>query len=147
MRSTSEESPDILLDTDIFSEVFKAIDPNVVRHARAYAARHHELLFTSVTVMEAPRGLYRKRAPSQIVKVERVFDRNREIIPGLPDYRLAAEIIGTLEGRGTPIGVSDPLIAACALNRDLGVATGNTRHFGYIVAAGFPLRLEDWRQP
>ena len=54
-------------------------------------------------------------------------------------------MIGVLSRLGTPIGVRDPLIAACVLNRDLVLATGNGRHFGYVVEAGFPLRLEDWR--
>lgn len=143
----SETPSEFLLDTDIFSEVFKASDPNVLRHARRYAASHFRLPFTSVTAMEVLRGLHRKGAPVQIAKIERIFGRNREIVPEPADYRLAARMIGTLESRGTPIGVSDPLIAACALDRNLGIATGNTRHFGYIVAVGFPLRLEDWRQP
>ena len=142
----SEAASEPLLDTDI-SEVFKAIDLNVIGHARRYAASHYRLPFTSVTVMEVLRGLQRKGAPVQIAKVERIIERNREIVPEPADYRPAARMIGALEGRGTPIGASDPLIAACALNRDLGVATGNTRHFGYIVNVGFPLRLEDWRQP
>ena len=53
--------------------------------------------------------------------------------------------MAALDRRGTPIGPYDPLIAACALNRELALATGNARHFGFVRDAGYPLRLEDWR--
>ncbi len=95
--------------------------------------------------MEILRGLHLKSSHAQISRAEASFARNREIVPRVLDYRLAAEISGALSRRGTPIGVADPLIAACALNRNFALATGNLRHFGFVRDAGFPLRLEDWR--
>ena len=97
--------------------------------------------------MEILYGLGRKQADVQIRLAEETFRRNDEIVPTSDDYRLAAEIMSVLDRRGNPIGRIDPLIAACALNRDLILATGNTRHFGFVQEAGFPLRLEDGRAP
>ena len=95
--------------------------------------------------MEILYGLHRKRAYAQIRQAEVTFSLNDEIVPTSDDYRLAAEIMSALDRQGTPIGRIDPIIAACALNRDLVLATGNGRHFGFIREAGFPLRIEDWR--
>ena len=134
-----------LLDTDTMSEILKGRDPQVDRRKSEYLAVHHRLTFTSATVMETLHGLYRKDAVAQARVAEEAFAMNIEIAPTPSDYRLAGRILGALSLRGTPIGVIDPLIAACALNRNLILATGNLRHFGFVAAAGFPLRLEDWR--
>ena len=139
--------PRSICDTDTLSEVIKFIDPRVIARASAYRQVHGVLTFTSATVMEILHGLHRKGAHAQRVRTERVFSQHDEIVPQRDDYRLAAEILGALDRRGTPIGHTDPLIAACTLNRSLTLATGNTRHFSFIVDAGFPLRLEDCRQP
>ena len=135
----------VILDTDLLSEAIKSVDPTVVRRAQAYRLLHGRLTFTSATVMEILYGLGRKQAYVQIRLAEETFRSNEEIVPTSNDYRLAAEIMSALDRQGTPIGRIDPLIAACALNRDLALATGNLRHFGDVVEAGFPLRTEDWR--
>lgn len=139
--------PEAVLDSDILSEILKRRDPVVIQRATAYALDHGVLTFTSVTAMEILRGLHLKAAHAQIMRAETIFARNREIVPGAQDYRLAAEIMGALTRRGTPIGIADPLIAACALNRNLPLATGNLRHFGFVRDSGYTLRLEDWRAP
>ena len=45
-----------LLDTDIYSETIKAIDPVVTRNATAYRKAHGVLTFSVITVMEVVRG-------------------------------------------------------------------------------------------
>jgi len=136
-----------LLDTDILSEVIKAVDHNVVAKASAYAQEYHFLSFTSASVYEILSGLFRKNAHAQIQRTEAVFAKNEEIAASPEDYRLAAEINGALIQRGTSIGFMDPLIAACAIRRGLAVATGNTDHFAFIQEAGYSLQLENWRNP
>jgi hypothetical protein len=37
------------------------------------------------------------------------------------------------------------MIAACAIRRGYGVASGNTTHFSYIQQAGYSFHLENWR--
>ncbi|MGO8671143.1 MAG: PIN domain-containing protein [Capsulimonadaceae bacterium] len=134
-----------LLDTDILSEVIKAVDSNVVAKANLYAQEHQLLSFTSASVYEVLSGLHRKNARRQIQVTEALFAKNEEMAPTPGDYRLAAEINGVLIQRGTPIGFMDPLIAACAIRRGLVLATGNTDHFSYTQKAGYSLTLDNWR--
>lgn len=138
--------PPALLDSDILSEVIKGIDARVVARANAYSLDHPKLTFTSVSAYEILSGLHRKDAKVQIQRTEALFAKNDEITPMPEDYRLAAEISGTLIRRGTPIGIIDPLIAACAIRRGLALATGNTEHFQFIQAAGYSLSIENWRE-
>jgi tRNA(fMet)-specific endonuclease VapC len=56
------------------------------------------------------------------------------------DARAAAEVRTSLEGRGTPIGSFDTLIAGQALARDLTLVTRNRREFERVDG----LRVEDW---
>jgi len=136
-----------LLDSNILSEIIKGINPNVVAKARAYGQEFGALDFTSTSVLEILHGLYHKGNAARIQRAEALFDKNNEVIPDRDDYRLGAQIAGALATQGTPIGIIDPLIAACAIRRGFGVATGNTDHFGYIQKALYSLHLENWRNP
>ena len=135
----------VLLDTDILSEVLKGKDPNVHAHFTRYLAFHSEVSFTSATVMEIMAG-YRKRGASlQAQRADGLFMQNNEVVPEAADYRLAAQIIGDLLKKGKGIGMVDPLIAACAIRRGYGIASGNTVHFGYIREVGYQFELVNWR--
>ena len=48
-----------LLDTDILSEVGKAIDPTVAQHATAYRQAHGFLTLSVISVMEVIQGYHR----------------------------------------------------------------------------------------
>ena len=72
--------------------------------------------------------------------------RIEEILPfDIRAARLAGEIIGDLDRAGRPIGVTDPMIAAIALDKGLDLITGNTAHFREIQRLGYPLTLGNWR--
>ena len=45
------------------------------------------------------------------------------------------------------VGWADPLIAAIAFCNDATLVTGNTDHFARVQTLGYPLRLENWREP
>jgi len=135
----------LIRDSDILSEVIKAKDQNVAASAAQYVQQYGVLTFTSATVLEILHGLQSKLAHAQIERCEAVFSRNDEVVPDDADYRLAAEISGALQRQGTPIGLIDPLIAACAIRRGYGVASGNTDHFAYIHRAGYQFHLDNWR--
>ena len=47
--------------------------------------------------------------------------------------------------RGNPSD-ADPLIAAIALQAQLPLVTGNTKHFARIQDLGYPLQLANWRE-
>jgi len=48
---------------------------------------------------------------------------------------------------GQQIGHLDPFIAATAIANDRPLVTNNTKHYQRIVDLGFPLELENWREP
>jgi predicted nucleic acid-binding protein len=136
----------VILDTDVLSEIVKDQNPTVTSRAQEYLRFCRAFTFTSTTRLEVYSGLYAKDARRQIEKFDAFFRTNDEIVPEPDDYMLAAQIIGALARRGTPVGDVDPMIAACAIRRGLPVATGNTRHYGFIIVAGFALTLENWRE-
>ena len=134
-----------LIDTDIFSEITKAINPTVVGHATAYRRVFTRYTISAVTLMEVIRGYQKKQATRQLqhfltsTRAEEVlaFDR--------PIAELAGRIAGDVERTGQPIGVSDPMIAAIAIHHGLELVTGNTSHFHRIQSRGYPLTIINWR--
>lgn len=135
-----------ILDTDILSEIVKERNSIVLDRAAEYLKQNDSLKFTSVSVGELLFGLYVKDARRQISKAEKFLAAHEELVPLSRDYRLAAEINAALYRAGRPIGDADALIAACALNRDMSLATGNTRHYQFVIDVGFAIRLENWRE-
>lgn len=137
----------LVLDSDTVSELLKNRNPQVGQNAARYNAAFPKLTFTSATLLEILYGLERVGAYAQIQRAEALFAANDEIVPQSGDYRLAAAIAGALAKQGTPIGLVDPLIAACAIRRGYGVVSGNTAHFEFIRKAGYSFHLENWREP
>lgn len=135
-----------LLDTDIYSEVLKAVDPTVTAHAIAYRKARGTLSISAVTLMEIVRGLRQKQASRQLrdflvaVALEEVIPFERA------DAELAGRIGGELHRIGHPIGPADTMIAAIALQHGFELVTGNTAHFQRVQKLGYPLTLANWRQ-
>jgi predicted nucleic acid-binding protein len=136
---------EVILDTDMLSEILKGVDPIIERHKSAYDDKFQKLSFTSASVMEILTGLRKRGAVAQQQRAATLFSQNSEILPDYLDYRLAADINGDLLRQGLVIGIVDPLIAACAIRRGFGVATGNIKHFDFIRRAGYDFHLENWR--
>jgi tRNA(fMet)-specific endonuclease VapC len=104
-----------LLDTDIFSEVMKGRNANVVRAAREYLAAHDQLTISAVTVMEVSYGLRRAGRTEQLAAFEAMLP-TIEVLPlGDAAGLLAGHMKADLDARGTPIGASDVMIAAVAI--------------------------------
>ncbi len=59
--------------------------------------------------------------------------------------RLAGRINADLERLGRVIGMPDVMVAAIALRNGLPIVTGNVVHFEYVMAAGYPLAIENWK--
>ena len=134
-----------LLDTDILSEISKGVDETVLLNATAYLDQYPQLSFTSISVYEVLYGMGAKNATRQIQEFLEIIAEHEEITPNTNDYRLAAAIRAALHRAGTPIGTADPIIAACAITRQLPLVTGNTRHYSHIQNTGFDLQLINWR--
>lgn len=134
-----------LLDTDIFSEITKGINPTVAAQARAYRQAFSRYTISAITFMEAVRGYQKKQASKQLQSFLAAIG-SEEVIPfGQADAELAGRIAGELERIGQPIGMADPMIAAIALKHGLKLVTGNTAHFQRVQQLGYPLTLANWR--
>ena len=134
-----------ILDTDILSELGKGVNITVLNHATSYLDEHGKLTFTSISVYEQLYGFALKKATRQTERFLDLVAAHEELVPDKRDYRLAAAIRASMQLAGTSIGSHDPIIAACAVNRDLPLITGNTRHHGFIRDAGYALQLLNWR--
>ncbi|SIO66620.1 tRNA(fMet)-specific endonuclease VapC [Singulisphaera sp. GP187] len=134
-----------LIDTDIFSELGKGIDPAVIGNGRTYRRSFGHYSISSITVMEIVRGFQRTLSTRRL-QTFLASIAAQEILPfDQPAAELAGRIAGDLERAGQSIGTADPMIAAIALNRGLELVTGNTAHFQRIQQLGYPLTLINWR--
>ena len=136
-----------LIDTDILSEILKKRDQAVAGRAREYRARHGRFTLSAATVMEVVRGLCRLDAHKQL---EFFLDSlaDAEVLPVDEDVAvLAGRIDGALLKTGQKIGINDILIAATAMHFGLSVVTGNFEHYDRINKVGYPIELQNWRNP
>jgi tRNA(fMet)-specific endonuclease VapC len=136
-----------VLDTDIFSEVLKGIDPHVARKAAAYRAAFSRYTITTLTVLEIVKGLHKQKQAKKLKQ----FLSHLSAAEVLPLDQTAAEIAGRiyadLARTGQPIGRIDPMIAGIALRQGLVLVTGNTDHYRRVQALGYKLELDNWRRP
>ena len=134
-----------LLDTDICSEVLRAVNATVVANARTYRQAYGRLTLSVTTVMEMVKG-FQKVQRSQKIASLLIHVGTEEVLEfGQPAAETAGRIWGDLERTGQPIGLTDPMIAAIALVRGLELATGNLAHYQRIQQFGYPLTLVNWR--
>jgi tRNA(fMet)-specific endonuclease VapC len=134
-----------LIDTDIFSEITKAVNPTIAGHATAYRKSFSRYTISAITFMEVVRG-YRKKQASRQLQSFLTAIVSEEVLPFHEQAaKLAGYIAADLERTGQPIGIADPMIAALALHHGLELVTGNTAHFQCIQQLGYPLILINWR--
>ena len=134
-----------IIDTDIFSEITKGVDQTVAANARSYRKAFGYYTISAVTFMEIIRGYQKKQASRQMQDFLAGI-ASEEVIPfDQAAAELAGKIAGELERVGRPIGITDPMIAATAIEHGLELVTGNTTHFQRIQQLGYPLTLVNWR--
>jgi tRNA(fMet)-specific endonuclease VapC len=134
-----------LLDTDIYSEVLKPIDPNVTRYATVYRQAHEFLTLSVISVMEVIQGYQRVGASRRIQAFRNAIAAEEVLVFDQVAADLAGQIAGDLDRVGRPIGRCDPMIAAIAVVLGLELATGNTSHYQRVQQLGYPLTLVNWR--
>jgi tRNA(fMet)-specific endonuclease VapC len=134
-----------LLDTDIFSELGKGVNPTVVSNGATYRAALGRYTISVITVMEIVRGFQKKQSTRRL----QTFLTNIASEEVLAFDQAAAELAGRIEGEleriGQPVGRADPMIAATALQNGLELVTGNTAHYQRIQQIAYPLVLVNWR--
>ncbi len=134
-----------LLDTDIYSEILRAVNATVTGHARTYRQAHGRLTLSVITVMEMVKGFQQVQRPQEITALLTHVSSEDVVEFGQPAAELAGRIWGDLERTGQPIGLADPMIAAIALTQGLELVTGNTSQYQRIQQLGYPLTLANWR--
>ena len=86
-------------------------------------------------------GAAKSRKRAQVEQTLTVFfARFRSLTFDDHAARIYGEVRADLEGKGTPIGPNDLIIAAVALAGDAVLVTHNTAEFSRVTG----LRLEDW---
>jgi tRNA(fMet)-specific endonuclease VapC len=134
-----------LLDTDIFSEILKGVDPKVAHKATAYLGAFGHYTTTVLTVMEVVKGIHKQRRAKKLKQFLSHISA-AEVLPfDQASAELAGRIFADLEGIGQPIGRIDPMIAAVALQHGLTLVTGNLFHYERIQALDYKLQLDNWR--
>jgi predicted nucleic acid-binding protein len=134
-----------LLDTDIFSEVLRAVNAAVVGNARAHRQAYGRLTVSVISLMEMVKGFQKVQRPQKIASLLTHVATEEVLEFGKASAETAGRIWGDLERTGQPIGLADPMIAAIALVHGLELATGNRAHYERIQQLGYPLTLVDWR--
>jgi tRNA(fMet)-specific endonuclease VapC len=135
----------VLLDTDIYSEVIKAINPTVTQNAINYRQANGVLTISAVTVMEIVCGFQQNQSTKRLNDFLTAVASEEVLIFDQAAAELAGRIEGELVRTGRPIGMADTMIAATALTQGLELSTGNTTHFQRVQQLGYPLVLSNWR--
>ena len=135
----------VLLDTDIFSEILKGIDGNVVARAVAYRAVWNRYTVSTITVLEIVKGFHKVRREDAIRRFLDGLSSTEVLTLDLQSAELAGRIYADLERTGQPIGRADPMIAAIAMQCGLTLVTGNLAHYRRIESLGYKIELENWR--
>jgi predicted nucleic acid-binding protein len=136
-----------LVDTDIWSEIFKGKNATVLARASTYLSQHGRYTLTAVTVFEVIQGLQQVQRESRIEAFREMLEDIEVLDLDQEAADLAAVIYGELERTGRGIDVGDAQNAAIALRHRVGVATGNVRHYARVQDLGYPLILQNWRDP
>src|SRR5438874_38856 len=123
-----------LLDTDIFSEVLKGIDPTVSLRKTAYLAAYGQYTVSMLTVAEIVKGFHKQNWEDRITQFLAGLSAVELLTLDLGSSELSGRIYADLERTGQPIGSADPLIAGIALQNDLVLVTGNQAHYQRIQA-------------
>ena len=134
-----------LLDTDIYSEVLKAINPTVAQNAATYRQTHGVLTISVITMLEIVKGCQQAQATGRMRRFLNAVAQEEVLSLEAPAAELAGRIAGDLDRTGQTIGMADPIIAAIALEHQLELVTGNFSHFQRIIRLGYPLTLVNWR--
>jgi tRNA(fMet)-specific endonuclease VapC len=134
-----------LIDTDIFSELGKGVNPAIVGNGATYRAAFGRYTISVITVMEIVRGFHKKQSPRRLQTFLTNIASEEVLVFDQAAAELAGRIQGELERVGQPIGRADPMIAAIALQNGFELVTGNTAHYQRIQQIGHPLMLVNWR--
>ncbi len=113
-----------LIDTDILSEIMEGKDAALAARAKQYYRVFRQYTISAATYAEIRAGLAYNPKPKDV----RSFELIEPLLDVLPIEREEAATAGQIIGL-------------------MVLATGNFAHYQRIVDLGFPLELENWREP
>jgi predicted nucleic acid-binding protein len=86
-----------LLDTDIYSEILKAVDPTVARNATTYRQTFGVLTLSVITIMEITKGCQRSQAAWRMRRFLNAVAQEEVLPLGTTAAELAGRIAGDLD--------------------------------------------------
>lgn len=127
-----------LLDTNTLIYFFKGIG-DVANILLSKAPK--DIFIPSIALYELEVGIAKSTKPQKRRKqLESLISRINISSFGSQEAKVAAMIRANLEGKGTPIGPYDTLIAGTALSNNAILVTHNTKEFRRVKG----LNIEDW---
>ena len=127
-----------ILDTNTLIYFFKGIG-DVANILLSKAPK--DILIPSIALYELEVGIAKSTKPQKRIKqLESLISRINISSFGFQEAKVAAMVRANLEGKGTPIGQYDTLIAGTALNNNATLVTHNTKEFSRVKG----LDIEDW---
>lgn len=134
-----------LLDSDIFSEILKQKNENIVTKAIQYFQTFGTYCISTITVMEIVKGFHKVQREELLQYFLSTLSQVEVIALDFKSSEISGRIYADLERTGQPIGRADPMIAGIAIKHNLVLATGNTDHYQRIQKLGYPLEIENWK--
>lgn len=131
-------APRYLLDTNIVSDLVRHPAGTVTGHIARLGVEH--ICISIIVACEARFGAAKSGSQRLARQLELVLDQLEMLPLESPVEEHYADIRGTLERAGTPIGPNDLLIAAHARALGLTLVTANVREFSRVPG----LAVENW---
>lgn len=134
----------LCLDTNIFIEVFRGVQPHYRRRLSEAQAAGHEVQLSALVLHELIYGARICADPErEMAFIDGVVEQSA-LEPWTPEDALsAAALRADLDARGERIGAFDSLIAGQVLNRGWTLVTNNLGRFMRVEG----LDLLDWSDP
>jgi tRNA(fMet)-specific endonuclease VapC len=98
-----------LLDTDIYSEILKAVNPTVAQNAVTYRRTHGILTLSVITTLEIVKGCQQAQATARMQRFLNAVALEEVLSLESDAAELASRIAGDLDRMGQTIGMADPL--------------------------------------
>ncbi|MBI5764456.1 MAG: PIN domain-containing protein [Planctomycetes bacterium] len=93
-----------LLDTDIFSEVLRGKNPNVIARATDYLAEHSRITISVVTVAEIVKGFHKRGDSGRLERFIADLTMFETVSLTVEASVIAGRIFADLDRGGQPIG-------------------------------------------
>jgi tRNA(fMet)-specific endonuclease VapC len=131
-----------LLDTDIYSDILRAVNATVIANARTYRRSYGRLTLSVITVMEMVKGFQQVQRPQKINDLLTHVGSEDVLELDQPAAELAGRIWGDLERTGQPIGLDGQVMGEQGWRSDratvLGLPLcGAVKKIGRFFSSGF----------